>query len=97
MLHTGRTSGREYRTPMLGWKRGGVFMIAILYGEQSNWLSNVLAAEGAEIIRVGRRYRLNNPRVVDPAGHPELSRAGRLYARGFGNVLVADLAPIASG
>jgi hypothetical protein len=42
--HTGRRSGRTYRTPMLAWRRGDRLLIGILYGEESSWVRNVLAA-----------------------------------------------------
>jgi deazaflavin-dependent oxidoreductase (nitroreductase family) len=93
LVHTGRRTGRTYRTPMLAWKRGDLLMIGILYGEESNWVRNVLAADRAEVIRAGRRYRLRNPRVENPAGRSELSAIGRLYTRLSGKALVADLVP----
>jgi deazaflavin-dependent oxidoreductase (nitroreductase family) len=94
LLHIGRTSGRPYRTPMWAWKRGDRLMIVILYGEQSNWVRNVLAADGAEVIRAGRTYRLRNPRIENPAGRRDLSSVGRLLARVSGSALVAELVPV---
>jgi len=94
LVHTGRSSGRVYRTPLIAFKRGDLLMIGILYGEQSNWVRNVLAADGAEVIRAGERYRLRNPRVENPAGRDELSAIGRLYGRISGRCLVAVLVPI---
>jgi deazaflavin-dependent oxidoreductase (nitroreductase family) len=93
LVHTGRRSGRTYRTPMLAWKRGDLLMIGILYGEQSSWVRNVLAADGGEVIRSGQRYRLRDPRVENPAGRNDLSPIGRLYARVSGRALVAVLVP----
>jgi len=94
LVHVGRTSGRSYRTPMMAWKRGDLLMIVILYGEQSNWVRNVLAADGAEVIRAGRTYRLRNPRVERPGGRRDLSPVGRLLARTSGKALVAELEPV---
>lgn len=96
LVHIGRRSGRAYRTPMLGWRRGDLLMIGILYGEKSSWVRNVLAADGGEVIRSGKRYRLRNPRVENPAGRSELSMMGRLYARVSGQALVAALVPVSS-
>lgn len=93
LVHTGRRTGRTYRTPLMAWRRGDLLMIGILYGEESSWVRNVLAAEGAEVIRAGRRYRLRDPRVENPAGHSELSAVGRLYTRPSGAALVAVLVP----
>lgn len=93
LVHTGRRTGRTYRTPMLAWQRGDLLMIGILYGEESNWVRNVLAAEGGEVIRSGKRYRLRNPRVENPAARSELPMIGRLYTRASGQALVAVLIP----
>jgi deazaflavin-dependent oxidoreductase (nitroreductase family) len=95
LVHTGRTSGRSYRTPLLAWKRGDRLMISILYGEQSHWVRNVLAAHGAEVVRRGKGYRLRDARLVTTAGRRELSAVGRLYGRASGTALVADLVPAA--
>src|SRR5947209_1283847 len=38
--HRGRRSGRPYRTPLLAFKRDHTVIIALLYGEESDWLRN---------------------------------------------------------
>ena len=64
VCHRGRRSGRLYRTPVLAFKRGRTLAIVILYGEQSDWLRNVLAG-GGRGVRRGRTYALIDPRVLD--------------------------------
>lgn len=63
-MHKGRTSGRTYETPVNVFRRDGDFVIALAYGAQSDWVKNVLAAGGCELVTRGRRYRLDYPRVV---------------------------------
>lgn len=63
--HTGRTSGRTYRTPLNVAAVEGGFIIVLVYGRESDWLRNVEAAGGARLVHRGKPYALSNPRV-DP-------------------------------
>ena len=83
ILHRGRRSGRLYRTPVLAFKQGRTLIVALLYGEESDWLRN-LQAGGGRPLRMGRTYELSAPRVLDTSAAPELSRlspAARAYCR----------------
>lgn len=71
VVHVGRTSGRLYRTPVLVFRRGDRFIIALTYGPETDWVKNVLAAGGCTLITRGRSIRLNQPRLV----HDEQRRA----------------------
>ena len=53
ILHRGRRSGRQYRTPVMAFKLDRTLVIALLYGEESQWLRNLSAAGGGYIIRAG--------------------------------------------
>jgi len=64
ILHRGRRSGHRYRTPLLAFKRDGTLIIALLYGEESDWLRNLRAGTG-HVIRGGRTFRVGAPHVVD--------------------------------
>jgi len=67
LVHRGRSSGREYRTPINVFRRPGGYAAALTYGSESQWVRNVLAAGGCTIETRGRVVRLTNPRViVDP-------------------------------
>jgi deazaflavin-dependent oxidoreductase (nitroreductase family) len=67
VTHRGRTSGREYRTPINVFRRTGGYAMALTYGPESQWVRNVLAAGGCEIETRGRHVKLTNPRIVhDP-------------------------------
>jgi deazaflavin-dependent oxidoreductase (nitroreductase family) len=63
VIHSGRRSGRRYETPVnvFSWDDGFVF--ALTYGRESQWVKNVLAAGGCELMTRGRRYRLEHPEV----------------------------------
>ena len=74
ILHSGRRSGRRYRTPLFAYRRDRTLVIALLYGEESDWLRN-LRAGGGQVIRGGRTYTVQPPEVVDT------SQAGPLLAR----------------
>ena len=64
VLHTGRTSGRRYETPVNVFRHGDGFVIALTYGAQADWAQNVLAAGGCGLITRGQRYHLSDPEIV---------------------------------
>ena len=74
ILHRGRRSGRQYRTPLFAFRRGRTLVIALFYGEESDWLRN-LRAGGGHVIRAGRTFTVGPPEVI------ETSAAGSLLAR----------------
>ena len=84
ILHRGRRSGRAYRTPVLAFRRGRTLIVALLYGEESDWLRN-LRAGGGRVVRAGRTYELvGAPRVADTAATAELEKVSppaRAYCR----------------
>jgi deazaflavin-dependent oxidoreductase (nitroreductase family) len=67
--HTGRRSGRPYRTPVMLFGSGDRRVIAMTYGPDTEWARNVLAAGRATVaLRGGDRLELRAPRVVhDPS------------------------------
>jgi len=67
VIHTGRKSGRTYRTPINVFRDGNDYIIALTYGAETDWVRNVQAAGGCQIVTRGRRISLTNPRLVtDP-------------------------------
>lgn len=83
ILHHGRRSGRQYRTPVLAFKRHRTLIIALLYGEESDWLLNLRTGAG-QVIRAGRTFRVGTPRVLDTSDAGvlgELSALSRTYCR----------------
>ncbi|MCU0492597.1 MAG: hypothetical protein MUD01_13475 [Chloroflexaceae bacterium] len=63
--HIGRKSGTTYATPVVAFPTGSGFIIPLPYGEQVDWLRNVLAAGWASITWKGTMYTVNQPAVVD--------------------------------
>jgi len=46
ILHRGRRSGREYRTPVQVFQARDGFIVALTYGADTDWLRNIQAAGG---------------------------------------------------
>ena len=90
VVHTGRTSGREYRTPVLAKRSGDALEVVLFYGERADWVRNVLAAGGAGVVRAGRAGRLIHPRVLDPT-NPAVSPLTRRLAGRHRRVLRVEL------
>jgi deazaflavin-dependent oxidoreductase (nitroreductase family) len=68
VTHTGRRSGRSFRTPVNLFRDGDEYVFALTYGAGAQWVRNVLAAGGCEVLTRGEPIRLGEPRIVhDPA------------------------------
>jgi deazaflavin-dependent oxidoreductase (nitroreductase family) len=68
LVYRGRKSGKPYRTPLSVVRRGDEYVVALTYGADVQWVKNVLAAGGCELVTRGRTVRLVDPRVfVDPS------------------------------
>jgi deazaflavin-dependent oxidoreductase (nitroreductase family) len=84
VLHRGRRSGRAYRTPLFAFRRERTLVIALLYGDESDWLRN-LHAGGGRVLRGGRTYTVGPPEIVETGAADEvlarLSRPARRYCR----------------
>lgn len=49
LRHIGRRSGQSYRTPVFASYAGETVIIPLPYGEQVDWLRNILAQGGCEL------------------------------------------------
>ena len=65
--HVGRRSGRAYQTPVIVARHDDSFLIALPYGERTDWAKNVLAAGSATITAGGRDYPVDRPEVIPMA------------------------------
>lgn len=77
VVHRGRRSHREYRTPVNVFVAAGGYVVALTYGADSDWIKNVLAARGCELVTRGRTVRLTAPELFhdERRGHvPHLVR-----------------------
>ena len=63
IVHTGRKTGRQYRTPVNLFRRNREFVIALTYGPASEWVRNVLASGRCVVETGGHTLRLANPRL----------------------------------
>jgi deazaflavin-dependent oxidoreductase (nitroreductase family) len=63
VIHIGRRSRRQYRTPVNVFRRGDRFIFALTYGLNSDWVRNVLAGGGCALETRGRTLRLSRPRL----------------------------------
>ena len=63
VVHTGRKTGRRYRTPVMVFRHGDRFIIALTYGPESRWVMNVLAQGGGELETRGQTLLLSHPRL----------------------------------
>jgi len=65
--HVGRRSGRTFETPVIAVQHDDGFLIALPYGERTDWLKNVLAKGSATIVTNGRSYEVDRPEVIPMA------------------------------
>ena len=65
--HVGRRSGRTYETPVVAVEHDDTFLIALPYGERTDWLKNVVAVGVASVVSRGRTYRVDHPHVIPMA------------------------------
>jgi len=64
LQHVGRRSGRTYTTPVSARLSGDMVLIALTFGNQSDWSRNVLAAGGCSIRIEGKDYSLTQPQYL---------------------------------
>ena len=64
LQHVGRRSGRTYRTPVVAAAHEDGFLVALPYGQRTDWLHNVLASGKAEITTDGQSSPVDRPEVV---------------------------------
>lgn len=63
VVHRGRRSGRVYRTPVNVFPQADRYVFALTYGADADWVKNVVAAGGCELLTRGHRVPLTEPRV----------------------------------
>ncbi|MDG4859726.1 nitroreductase/quinone reductase family protein [Streptomyces sp. T-3] len=86
VFHTGRKSGRVYRTPVKVFRNGENYLLSLPYGPQSDWVKNVVTADGCELLNRGRRVRLVEPRLFtdrEQLGIPRPIRAALIRLKAF--------------
>ncbi len=81
VIHTGRRSRRQYRTPVNVFRRGDRFTIALTYGPDADWVRNVLAAGGCALETRGRTLRLSRPQLIHDENRQAVPAPVRLVLR----------------
>ncbi|HEX6452686.1 MAG TPA: nitroreductase family deazaflavin-dependent oxidoreductase [Trebonia sp.] len=70
VVHAGRRTGRRYETPVMVFPAPGGFVIALTYGPGTEWVKNVVAADGCELRTGGRTLNMASPRVYHDEARP---------------------------
>ena len=73
--HVGRRSGRTYTTPVSARRTGDLVMIALTFGNQSDWVRNVRSAGGGSIRIEGQDIDVTQPRFASRRDAMPLVRA----------------------
>lgn len=83
--HVGRTSGKQYDTP-LGFMRVGTELAVLLpYGPETDWMRNLMESGSATITFEGETIAVDDPRVVPAeAIRYALSSSDRRFVSLFG-------------
>lgn len=62
--HTGRSSGRSYRTPLDAYQVDGSYVFILVYGSGSDWVQNILASDTASLEVDGDVVELSAPVLI---------------------------------
>lgn len=62
--HTGRRSGKLYRTPIVADRVGDHLIVPLPYGTQVDWVRNVLSSGEATVVSKGHIYRVVSPELI---------------------------------
>jgi deazaflavin-dependent oxidoreductase (nitroreductase family) len=81
VLHVGRRSGRRYRTPVNVFRTPNGYVLALTYGSGAEWVKNVVAANGCDLVTRGMTHRLGNPRLFRDVSRATMPLVVRLVLR----------------
>jgi deazaflavin-dependent oxidoreductase (nitroreductase family) len=82
--HTGRKSGRGYRTPVNVFAVPDGYVVALTYGAGTDWVRNVRAAGGCDLETRGHVEHLVSPEVVHDPAHRAVNWPTRQVLRLIG-------------
>lgn len=63
VFHLGRKTGQVYRAPVLVFRDGDDYVMALTYSSNVDWAKNVIAAGGCGFLTKGRMLTLVEPRL----------------------------------
>lgn len=81
VLHVGRRSGRQYRTPVNVFRTPNGYVLALTYGSGAEWVKNVVAANGCALVTRGMTHRLSRPRLFRDDSRAMMPLVVRLVLR----------------
>lgn len=64
LIHTGRSSGATYFTPLDAHEVDDGFVFIVMYGSDCDWVQNVLHAGTATLRVKGSEFELGSPRLI---------------------------------
>ena len=64
LTHVGRFSGATHHTPLDAHPVDDGYVFVLVYGSSSDWVQNVLAADGARLRVESRDVALTRPRLI---------------------------------
>ncbi len=83
--HVGRTSRRRYRNRVSAFPLGDGYVIAVLYGLESQWVRNVMADDSFTLPTKGGDHVLERPQIIGPGqALPDFPWLARRNARSRG-------------
>ena len=65
LTHIGRTSGKEYVTPLDAHEVDGGYLFILVYGSKSDWVQNIMASGKATLKKDGKTIELGSPKVIN--------------------------------
>ena len=97
VVHRGRRSGRVYRTPVMVFRHGDRVVVALPYGDDTDWVRNVLGPGEAAVVTRGRTLPLVSPGIARDPRHRAVPTLVRPFLRVLGadSVLTAATVPAA--
>lgn len=63
--HVGRSSGRDYRTPLDAYEVDGTYLFILVYGSKADWVQNILSSGRASLEADSGLVELRHPRLID--------------------------------
>jgi deazaflavin-dependent oxidoreductase (nitroreductase family) len=81
IVHRGRKSGAAYRTPVNAWLDHENVIVALTYGPDTDWLKNLAAAGGGEVIARKSSYRVGPPQLIGEEGMERMPVVARPILR----------------
>ncbi len=94
VTHVGRRSGTSRSNPVNLFRHGDDFVVALTYGRDAQWVKNVLAANGCEVLTRSKPIRLTAPRIEQDLTLVPAAVRPILKALHVTDVLVLQRAPV---